>query len=287
MSFEIADLVDIIALEQLEENIFRGRSPQVGWQRVFGGLVIAQSLVASARTVRDRPPHSLHGYFLLPGDPAIPILYEVDRLRDGHSFSTRRCTAIQHGRPIFSLAASFHVEEPGLDHAITMPAVPKPDALPTEAELMERFAPQLPDGVRRYFQRERPLELRPIDLSRYTGKQGSAPPDPVQHIWMRTSGPLPDDPAIHRGVLAYLSDMTLLDTALVAHRRSLFEPDLQVASLDHALWFHRPFRADEWLLYSQDSPSSSGARGYTRGSLFKADGTLVASVTQEGLIRER
>ena len=287
MSFTVADLLDILALEPLEENIFRGRSPQVGWQRVFGGLVIAQSLVAAARTVPDRPPHSLHGYFLLPGDPAAPILYEVERLRDGRSFSTRRCTAIQHGRPIFSLAASFQVEEAGLEHALPMPDVPKPDDLPSEAEWMQRLALHLPEGVRRYFERERPLELRPVDLSRYADARRETARAPVQHIWMRATGPLPDDPAVHRAVLAYLSDMTLLDTALVSHNRTLFEPDLQVASLDHALWFHRPFRADQWLLYSQDSPSTSGSRGFTRGSLFTAEGALVASVTQEGLIRQR
>lgn len=287
MAFAIADLVDILALEQIEENIFRGRSPQVGWQRVFGGLVIAQALVAAARTVDVRPPHSLHGYFLLPGDPAAPIIYEVERLRDGGSFSARRCVAIQHGSPIFTLAASFQAEEPGLEHAVTMPAVPRPEDLPNEADLMQHFAAQLPEGVRRYFERERPLELRPVDLSRYAKRPGDAAPAPVQHIWLRANAGLPDDPAIHRAVLAYMSDMTLLDTALVAHNRSLFEPGLQVASLDHALWFHRSFRADEWLLYAQDSPSTSGARGLTRGMLFTAEGRLVASVAQEGLIRQR
>lgn len=287
MAFTVSDLLDILALEQIEENIFRGRSPQVGWQRVFGGLVIAQALVAAARTVEDRAPHSLHGYFLLPGDPSTPIIYKIDRLRDGRSFSTRRCVAIQHGAPIFTLAASFQVEEPGLEHAVPMPAVPRPEDLPNEAELMERYAAQLPEPVRRYFERERPLELRPVDLSRYARRPGDAPADPVQHVWIRASARLPDDPATHRAVLAYLSDMTLLDTALVAHNRSLFEPGLQVASLDHALWFHRPFRADDWLLYAQDSPSSAGARGLTRGNLFAKDGRLVASVAQEGLIRQR
>lgn len=288
MSFTVADLVDILAVEPLEENIFRGRSPQVGWQRVFGGLVVAQALVAASKTVEGRAPHSLHGYFLLPGDPALPIVYEVERLRDGRSFSTRRCVAIQHGSPIFTLAASYQVEEPGLAHAIRMPDVPRPEDLPNEADLMQRHAAHLPDGVRRYFERERPLELRPVDLSRYlTASDDQPASDPVQRIWLRANAPLPDDPAVHRAVLAYLSDMTLLDTALVVHGRSLFEPGLQVASLDHALWFHRPFRADAWLLYAQDSPSTSGARGLTRGSLFTADGKLIASVAQEGLIRER
>ena len=287
MSFTAADLVSILDLETIEENIFRGRSPQVGWQRVFGGLVISQALVAASHTVPDRPPHSLHGYFLLPGDPATPIIYEVERLRDGRSFATRRCTAIQHGRPIFTLAASFQTVEPGFDHALPMPDVPRPEDLPDEAELMRRFGARLPEGVRRYFERERPLELRPVDLKRYQPQGDGAGPEPAQRIWMRVSGPLGDDPAIHRAALAYLSDMTLLDTALVAHRRSIFDPGLQVASLDHALWFHRPFRADDWLLYAQDSPSSSGARGMTRGLIYAADGTLVATVAQEGLIRDR
>ena len=287
MSFTATDLLDILQLETIEENIFRGRSPQVGWQRVFGGLVISQALVAASQTVTDRPPHSLHGYFMLPGDPATPIIYEVERLRDGRSFATRRCTAIQHGQPIFTLAASFQTEEPGLDHALTMPDVPRPEDLPTEVELVRRFGARLPEAVRRYFERERPLELRPVDLTRYGPQVGSAAPDPIQRIWMRVTGPLGDDPAIHRAALAYMSDMTLLDTALVPHRRSLFDPSLQVASLDHALWFHRTFRADDWLLYAQDSPSSGGARGLTRGLIYAQDGTLVASVAQEGLIRER
>ena len=287
MSFTATDLLDILQLETIEENIFRGRSPQVGWQRVFGGLVISQALVAASQTVTDRPPHSLHGYFMLPGDPATPIIYEVERLRDGRSFATRRCTAIQHGQPIFTLAASFQTEEPGLDHALAMPDVPRPEDLPNETELLRRFGARLPEAVRRYFERERPLELRPVDLTRYGPQVGPAAPEPVQRIWMRVTGPLGDDPAIHRAALAYMSDMTLLDTALVPHRRSLFDPGLQVASLDHALWFHRPFRADDWLLYAQDSPSSGGARGLTRGLIYAPDGTLVASVAQEGLIRER
>lgn len=287
MSFTAADLVDILRLEPIEENIFRGRSPQVGWQRVFGGLVISQALVAASQTVPDRAPHSLHGYFILPGDPAIPIVYEVERLRDGRSFATRRCTAIQHGRPIFSLMASFQVEEDGLAHAMPMPDVPRPEDLPGEAELMARFGARLPEPVRRYFERERPLELRPVDLARYQPAGTATAPDPVQRIWMRVKGPLGEDTAVHRAALAYLSDMTLLDTALVPHRRSLFDPALQVASLDHALWFHRPFRADDWLLYAQDSPSTGGARGLTRGAIYSLDGTLVASVAQEGLIRPR
>lgn len=284
MSRAVADLLTILDLEKIEENIFRGRSPQVGWQRVFGGLVIAQALVASARTVEGRAPHSLHAYFLLPGDPSAPIVYEVDRLRDGNSFATRRCNAIQHGRAIFSLSASFQIEEEGLDHAVAMPAVAEPDALPSEADMLQRFGALMPEQIRRWFAQERPIEARPVDLDRYVRHAAGAP---EQMVWLRATGPLPDDPAIHRAVLAYLSDMTLLDTALIAHGHTVFDTDLQIASLDHALWFHRPFRADEWLLYAQDSPNTSGARGFTRGLIFAHDGRLIASVVQEGLIRPK
>jgi acyl-CoA thioesterase-2 len=281
----VAELLSILDLERIEHNIYRGRSPQVGWQRVFGGLVISQALVAAARTVEDRPPHSLHAYFILPGDPSVPIVYEVDRIRDGKSFATRRCVAIQHGRAIFTLAASFQIEEEGLDHALTMPQVTPPEDLPSESELRERFGAMMPENVRRWFDQERPIEMRPVDLKRYVGRD--QPSEPVQYVWLRATGRLPDDPAIHRAVLAYLSDMTLLDTALIAHGKSIFQRSMQVASLDHALWFHRPFRADEWLLYAQDSPNTSGARGLTRGLIYAQSGELVASVAQEGLIRQR
>ncbi len=282
MSNAIEELLAILDLERIEENIFRGRSPQVGWQRVFGGLVVAQALVAAARTVEGRAPHSLHGYFLLPGDPAVPIVYEVDRIRDGKSFTTRRCNAIQHGRAIFSLSASFQIEEFGLEHAVSMPKVPLPESLPSEFEMLQRFGAVMPEAIRRWFAQDRPIEVRPVDLPRYMRHEASAP---EQYVWLRASGPLPSDPAIHRAVLAYLSDMTLLDAVLGAHGHSVFDSGLQVASLDHALWFHRPFRADAWLLYAQDSPTSCGARGFARGLLFTDDGRLVASVVQEGLIR--
>jgi acyl-CoA thioesterase-2 len=284
MSDAVARLLTILDLERIEENIFRGRSPQVGWQRVFGGLVIAQALVASARTVLGRAPHSLHAYFLLPGDPAVPIIYEVDRIRDGKSFTTRRCNAIQHGHAIFSLSASFQVEEPGLEHSVSMPKVPPPESLPSEAEMLQRFGASMPEAIRRWFAQDRPIEIRPVDPPRYARHKGGTL---EQNVWLRATGQLPADPAIHRTVLAYLSDMTLLDAALGAHGHSVFDTGLQVASLDHALWFHRPFRADEWLLYAQDSPNSGGARGLARGLLFSHDGRLVASVVQEGLIRPR
>lgn len=280
----VANLLNLLDLEPIEKDIFRGHSPKEGWQRVFGGLVISQALVAAARTVDDRPPHSLHGYFILPGDPNVPIVYQVDRIRDGKSFATRRCVAIQHGKAIFSLSASFQIEEEGLEHAFAMPPVPDPETLPSEDDILQRYGAMMPEHVRHYFERERPIEIRAVDLSRYARRK---PMDPFQNVWVRASSRLPDDPAIHRAVLAYLSDMTLLDTALIAHGRSVFNRDMQVASLDHALWFHRPFRADEWLLYVQDSPNSSGARGLTRGSLYARDGRLVASVAQEGLMRQR
>jgi acyl-CoA thioesterase-2 len=287
MTPAVQDLLSILDLEPLEVNLFRGRSPQVGWQRVFGGQVIGQALVAACRTVDDietRPPHSLHGYFMLGGDPAVPIIYEVDRIRDGRSFTTRRVVAIQHGRAIFSLAASFHVHEPGFDHQAEMPKVPGPEDLPSDAEIRDRVLPMMPDPIRRYFERERLIELRPVEFERYLGKKLR---DGRFHIWFRTTGALPDTPAIHRCALAYASDLSLLDAALVPHGRTVFEKSIMAASLDHALWFHRPFKADEWLLYAQDSPSATGARGFARGLIFARDGTLVASVAQEGMLREK
>ncbi len=284
MSNAVSDLMAILDLEPLEINLFRGRSPQVGWQRVFGGQVIGQALVAACRTVEERKPHSLHAYFILPGDPAVPIIYEVERLRDGRSFTTRRVNAIQHGQPIFTMAVSFHLEEHGLSHSIPMPDVPGPEELPSESEIRNRIMPAMPDPVRGYFERERPIELHPVEYDRYLSHE---PRRPVFNLWMRTTAPLVDDPVLHQCVLAYASDLTLLDTSLVAHGRTLFERAFQGASLDHAMWFHAPFRADEWLLYSQDSPFSGGARGFSRGSIFTRDGRLVASVAQEGLIRLR
>lgn len=280
----VAELLSTLDLEVLEHNLFRGRSPQVGWQRVFGGQVIGQALVAANRTIEDRAAHSLHGYFLRAGDPAVPIIYEVDRLRDGRSFATRRVVAIQHGQPIFSCSVSYHREEPGLSHAVVAPDVPKPDELPDEAALRQLMIDNAPDNMRRYFERERPIELRPLELRHYISNE---PLEPQQYVWVRACDRLPDDPAVHRAVLAYLSDMTLLDTALFPHGLSVFNREIQVASLDHAMWFHRPFRADEWLLYAQDSPTSSGARGFTRGLIYALDGTLIASTAQEGLMRQR
>jgi acyl-CoA thioesterase II len=284
MSKGLIDLISILDLEQLEVNLFRGNSPKTSWQRVFGGQVIGQALVAATRTVDGRHPHSLHCYFMLPGDPKVPIIYEVDRLRDGRSFTTRRVLAIQHGQAIFSMSASFHLEEEGFAHQAEMPKVPGPDELPSEEEVKGGLILKMPEPMRTYYERERPLEIRPVELNRYMSRE---PGEPRFHVWIKTTGRLPDDPAIHQCVLAYASDMTLLDTSLIPHGRTVFEPEIQPASLDHAMWFHRPFRADEWLLYAQDTPSAGGARGLSRGLIFKQDGTLVASVAQEGLIRER
>jgi acyl-CoA thioesterase-2 len=286
MTAAMDELLAILDLERLEHNLFRGRSPNLDWQRVFGGQTIAQALVAAQRTVEaDRQVHSLHGYFMRPGDTRVPIVYEVDRIRDGGSFTTRRVVAIQHGHAIFSLEASFQHDEPGLEHQMPMPLdVPDPDVLLSQRELVRKYGEAVPEGVRRYWQRERPLEMKPVMLKHYTSREKL---DPVQHVWIRTSGPVPDDRATQAAVLAYLSDMTLLDTSTFAHGRAVFDRDIQAASLDHAMWFHRPHRLDDWVLYTQDSPSTQGSRGFTRGLMFARDGTLIASVAQEGLIRLR
>ena len=284
MSRALDQLLTILDIERLEENLFRGLSPQVGWQRVFGGQVIGQALVAANRTVNGRLTHSLHAYFLRAGDPSVPIIYNVDRIRDGGSFTTRRVVAVQHGQAIFSMAASFHKEETGLEHQIKMPEVPPPESLPSEAELKACLIDRVPPQVKAYWERERPLEIRPVDLSRYLTPGNH---DPSQQVWIRATGELSNDQSLHQCVLAYASDFTLLDTALIAHGRFVFDPKLILASLDHALWFHRKLRADEWLLYAQDSPISGGGRAFCRGMLFTRDGKLVASTAQEGLLRER
>jgi acyl-CoA thioesterase-2 len=278
-------LLATLDLEPIEENLFRGNSPQVGWQRVFGGQVIAQALMAAQRTVEgDRHVHSLHAYFMRPGDPSVPIIYQVERLRDGSSFNTRRVLAVQHGRAIFAMSVSFQVEEEGFDHQIPMPQVAAPETLLGEKEIKEKYLAHAPEPIRKYWERERPIEIRPVSLTHYFSDTKL---DPRQDVWVRATGPLPDDRLYQASVLAYLSDMTLLDAALYAHGTSIFDQSLQVASLDHAMWFHRPCKLDDWLLYTQDSPSASGARGLTRGSLFTRSGELIASVTQEGLIRKK
>ncbi|HVA59400.1 MAG TPA: acyl-CoA thioesterase II [Mycobacteriales bacterium] len=281
MTAALDALVALLDLEQIELDIFRGTGPAEARPRVFGGQVAGQALVAAGRTVpADRPVHSLHAYFLRPGDPATPIVYEVDRLRDGRSFTTRRVVAVQHGQPIFNLSASFHHHEPGIEHQVKMPTVADPETLPT---MRERLAPYR-DRFPTWWDRPRPIDIR------YVGQPPWAPRsaddrEPVSQVWMRADGTLPDNPLLHVCAVTYASDMTLLDSALIAHGLSLDQPNVQVASLDHAMWFHRPFRADDWLLYSQSSPSASGARGLAQGQLFARDGRLVVSVVQEGLLR--
>lgn len=284
-SSAMEQLIETLDVEKLEENLYRGTSPDVGWQRVFGGQVIAQALMAAQRTVDpDRFVHSLHAYFMRPGDPSVPILYQVERIRDGSSFTTRRVVAIQHGKAIFSMSASFQIEEGGYEHQIDMPSVTQPEDLMGEKEFKALFLDHAPESVRRYWTRERPIEIRPTSLVHYLSRDKL---EPRQDIWVRTLGSVPADRHYQAAVLAYLSDMTLLDASLYPHGISIFDPSLQAASLDHAMWFHKPATFDDWLLYAQDSPSASGARGMTRGSIYTRAGVLIASVAQEGLIRKK
>ena len=285
MSYTLENLLDLLDLEEIEQNIFRARSRDIGSGSVFGGQVLAQALVAGARTVdEDRVAHSLHGYFILPGDVNAPIVYFVDRLRDGKSFTTRRVTAIQHGRAIFNMAASFQIPEPGVEHQSPMPEVPGPEDLPRELDLVRGMADRIPERLRAIYTQERPIEVRPVAPTDFFKPERRSP---IKHVWFRAVGEMPKESLQHQGVLAYASDYGLLGTALLPHGLSFQQPHLRAATLDHALWFHRPFRADEWLLYSMDSPIATGARGFTRGSVFTRDGRLVASVVQEGLMRVR
>jgi len=274
-------LVRLLDLERVEEDIFRGSSPQARLQRVFGGQVAGQALVAAGRTVpADRPVHSLHAYFLRPGDPAVPIVYLVDRIRDGRSFTTRRVVAIQHGQAIFHLSASFHRAEPGVDHGSPMPEVPDPETLPTHWERMAGYADVLGPSARL----PRPIDLRYVDDPPWMQRE-KGPRSPLSRVWMRADGVLPDDPLLHVCALAFASDMTLLDSVLVGHGLAWGPAGVSGASLDHAMWFHRSFRADEWLLYESSSPSASGARGLATGRFWTADGRHIATVVQEGLLR--
>ncbi len=280
------DLIDLLDLEAIEVNIFRGHSPDEKRQRVFGGQVAGQALVAAARTVEQGPGdgprrfiHSLHAYFLRPGDPNTPILYEVDRIRDGKSFTTRRVVAIQHGKAIFNLQASFHVHEDGLNHQIPMPGgVPSPEGLPDFKTRMEPYKEALGD----WFDQPRPIDLRYADGR---AERGEGDATPFQRVWLRADGRLPDDPVLHACIVTYASDMTLLDTTLLPHGVRWPDETLMMASLDHAMWFHRPFRADEWLLYDQGTPTTSGGRGLAYGFIYTRDGALAITVVQEGLIR--
>jgi acyl-CoA thioesterase II len=284
MKQELKDLLDLLDLEQIEVNMFRGVSPDEGWQRVYGGQVLGQALVAASRTVEDesRTAHSLHGYFLRPGDTTIPILYNVDRIRDGRSFTTRRVVAIQRGRAIFNMSASFQVAEEGLEHQSQKPLVSGPEKCISERELHEKFINEIPEEFRGRVEKPRPIEMRFVEpINEYNPE----PMDPEQHVWIKTVDEMPDDARLNQCLLAYASDMTLIDTSYRPHAIGWGNDKFQVASLDHAMWFHKPFKTDEWLLYHQDSPFSGGARGFSRGTIFNADGELIASVAQEGLIR--
>lgn len=285
MSKVLDELVKLLALEPIEENLFRGQSQDLGWGAVFGGQVLGQALSAAVHTVPpERQVHSLHAYFLRSGNVAKPIVYDVDRIRDGGSFTTRRVVAIQSGHAIFTLAASFQVVEPGFEHQDAMPDVPPPESVPTEQEVYAAVADRLPERLRDRALAERPFELRPIGAGDPL-KPTARPPS--RSLWLRTVERLPDDPALHRYLLAYASDYSLIGTALLPHGVGWMSGGMQVASLDHAMWFHQPFRVDEWLLHVMDSPVAHGARGLVRGRIYTQDGRLVASTAQEGLIRRR
>jgi acyl-CoA thioesterase-2 len=280
----LADLIRLLELEPIERNIFRGQSRDTGAPQVYGGQVLGQALAAASQTVTGRSVHSLHAYFLQRGDVNAPIVYEVDRARDGGSFTSRRVVAIQHGAQIFNMAASFQVLESGLEHQFPMPAVPPPESLKDVATLARENAEDLPPRLQRFLTRQRPFDIRPADPSLILAREEH---QPYKYAWMRSVEKLPDDPFLHQVLLAYISDYELLSTATLPHGRHPGRERLQMASLDHAMWFHRPCRVDEWLLFALDSPAAAGARGLARGLVYTQDGRLAASMAQEGLIRLR
>jgi acyl-CoA thioesterase-2 len=284
MDQRLADLLELLELEQLELSLFRGESRDIGAPQVFGGQVLGQALSAAAATVEGRVVHSLHAYFLRRGDCNAPIIYQVDRSLDGHSFTNRRVVAIQHGQQIFNMAASFQAQEAGFDHQIGMPPVPPPESLADSSAPPAQQLARLPERVRRFFEQPRPFEFRMVQSIDYLHPQPTAP---ERQIWFRAVDALGDDEMLHRRLLAYVSDFFLLDTATLPHGTSFLKPTLVMASIDHALWFHRTLRVDDWLLYAMESPSASGARGFARASVFARDGRLVASAAQEGLVRTR
>ncbi|MDI3566670.1 acyl-CoA thioesterase II [Bradyrhizobium sp. Arg816] len=285
MQKNLIDLAAILDLDSIGGDVFLGKSPNVREQRVFGGLIIGQAMFAACRTIESGLPNSLHCYFIQAGDPQVPLIYSVERLRDGKSYSTRRVTATQHGSTIFSSMVSFHRGEEGVfEHQDKMPPVPAPEHFAAEKLSKMALHTDLPDIVRRYYEPDRAVELRPVEIGRYVGQRIE---DGRLHMWMKATKKLPDDPVLHICALAYASDLSLLDAVMARYGRTLFDGRILSGSLDHAMWFHRPSRADEWLLYAKDSPSAQSGRGLARGLIFRRDGTLVASVAQEGSVRER
>ncbi len=285
MSRVLKELLQLLNLEQVEKDIFRGQSQDLGFPAVFGGQVLGQALSAAKETVlEERLVHSLHSYFLEPGDAKAPIVYLVENVRDGGSFSTRRVKAVQHGRTIFTMTASFQIPGEGFDHQADMPIVPDPDSLTSEHELALPFKDRLPKKIIENFLTEMPIEMRPVVFHNPLEPTVS---EPVRYVWFKASGEMPDDLRIHQYLLAYASDFQFLATALQPHGRSYMDPALQVATIDHSMWFHRDFRLDDWLLYAIDSSSASGGRGLVRGQFFDRQGRLVASTAQEGVMRKR
>ncbi|CAG1002719.1 acyl-CoA thioesterase II [Myxococcaceae bacterium] len=278
----LEELLDCLDLETIDLDIFRGRNERERGPRLFGGQVAAQALVAAGRTVEGQAPHSLHAYFLRPGDPSTPVVYRVDRIRDGRSFSTRHVVAIQKGKAIFNTSVSFHVAEIGYEHQMPMPDAPAPESLPSWSELVQRSLDRLPPDARSWAPRPRPIDMRFVHPPTFLGGE---PRTGRSLVWFRIPRPLPDDPFLHQCLLTYASDMSLLDNVVKPHGRNGSLGPLMMASLDHAVWFHVPLRVDDWLLYVQDSPAAAGARGFARGTLYSKDGRLVASVAQEGLMR--
>ncbi|MEX0914620.1 MAG: acyl-CoA thioesterase II [Wenzhouxiangellaceae bacterium] len=282
MHSSLAVVIDLLTLERLEDNLFRGESRDIGAPQVFGGQILGQALSAAHRTVEGRVPHSLHAYFLRPGDFNRPVVYQVERSRDGGSYSNRRVVAIQHGRPILNLAASFKIPEQGLEHQATMPEVPAPEGLTSLVDINESMLDKVPEKMRRFLAHKPPFEFRPVESPKFIEP---GPREPIKNIWMRACGQLPEDPELHRNLLAYVSDYELLGTATLPHAIDFGTKPLLMASLDHAMWFHRDARVDQWLLYTFDSPISTGGRGFSRGQIFTREGILVASTAQEGVIR--
>lgn len=285
MSQVLQELLNLLTLEEIEQGIYRGQSQDLGFRQVFGGQVMGQALSAAKQTLPEgRFVNSLHSYFLRPGDASKPIVYDVETIRDGKSFSTRRISAIQYGKPIFYMTASFQGDEEGVSHQSAMPDVPAPEELKSSLEFYQEHAAQIPENIRSKFTREMPIEMRPVNFQNPFLPQVT---EPVRHVWFKANGSMPDDRRIHNYLLAYASDFEFLPTALQPHGLSFMHPTMQVATIDHAMWFHRPFRMDEWMLYSVDSPSASNGRGLVRGQFFNRSGELVASTIQEGVMRQR